>query len=179
MAVTPELAEKLVVLGKITTVYGVQGWVKVHSFTEPMDNLLQYRQWRLRRDGETRQVDIVKMRVHSNGIVAQIKGVDDREVAREFAGFEILLSADQLPKLAVDEYYWHQLIGLKVTNQQGQLLGQVHSLQETGANDVMLVKPCSGSLDGRERMLPYLPEQFVLSIDLAAGEMLVDWDADF
>lgn len=179
MAGTPGANEAHVVLGKITTVYGIQGWVKVHSFTDPMENLLDYRQWQIRRDGEVRQVQVDKIRAHGNTLVAHLKGVDDREVAREYAGFEIILPADQLPSLQADEYYWHQLIGLTVTNQSGELLGQVDSLQETGSNDVMLIKPCSGSVDGRERLLPYLPGQFVLNIDLAAGTMLVDWDADF
>lgn len=82
------------------------------------------------------------------------------------------------PELTDGEYYWYQLQGLKVTNLEGQLLGKIVDLMETGSNDVMEVKPCPGSLDDRDRLLPYT-EQCVLSIDLAAGEMKVDWDADF
>ncbi|HAF90280.1 MAG TPA: 16S rRNA processing protein RimM, partial [Pseudomonas sp.] len=76
------------------------------------------------------------------------------------------------------EYYWHQLQGLKVIDALGQLLGVVDHLLETGANDVLVVKPCVGSLDDRERLLPYT-DQCVQQIDLVAGEMRVDWDADF
>jgi 16S rRNA processing protein RimM len=83
-----------------------------------------------------------------------------------------------LPDLTDGEYYWYQLEGLKVIDQLGQLLGTVHHLLETGANDVMVVKACSGSLDDRERLLPYT-EQCVLAVDLVAGEMQVEWDADF
>ena len=83
-----------------------------------------------------------------------------------------------MPDLAEDDYYWYQLQGLKVIDLQEQLLGTVDHLLETGANDVMVVKPCAGSLDDRERLLPYTA-QCVLKVDLAAGEMRVDWDADF
>lgn len=83
-----------------------------------------------------------------------------------------------MPDLTEDEYYWYQLVGLKVINQDEQLFGTVDHLLETGANDVMVVKPCVGSLDDRERLLPYTG-QCVLKVDLAAGEMRVEWDADF
>jgi 16S rRNA processing protein RimM len=83
-----------------------------------------------------------------------------------------------LPDLTEDEYYWYQLQGLSVIDQLGQLLGTIDHLLETGANDVMVVKPCQGSLDDRERLLPYTA-QCVLAVDLDAGEMRVEWDADF
>lgn len=108
----------------------------------------------------------------------KLKGLDDRDVARTYAGFEIRVPESELPELEEDEFYWHQLEGLSVINQDGQLLGKVDHLLETGANDVMVVKPCTGSLDDRERLLPYT-EQCVQAIDLDAGEMRVDWDADF
>ncbi|MCY1431600.1 Ribosome maturation factor RimM [compost metagenome] len=111
-------------------------------------------------------------------LTAKIKGLDDREEARGYAGFLICVPRSQLPALQDDEYYWYQLEGLKVINQDGQLLGQVDHLLETGANDVLVVKPCTGSLDDRERLLPYTG-QCVQSVDLSAGEMRVDWDADF
>ena len=68
--------------------------------------------------------------------------------------------------------------GLTIINQLEQVLGRVDHLLETGANDVMVVKPFDGSLDDRERLLPYT-DQCVLKIDLEAGEMRVEWDADF
>jgi 16S rRNA processing protein RimM len=157
MNTTPAPAEDLIVLGKIVSVHGVRGDVKVYSFTDPIDNLLDYRHWTLRRGAD---------------------GLDDREEARLLAEFEICVPRSQLPQLSMGEYYWYQLEGLKVIDQAGQLLGRIDHLLETGANDVMVVKPCVDSLDDRERLLPYT-EQCVLTIDLNAGEMRVDWDADF
>ena len=177
MSATPSV-EDLIVLGKITSVHGVRGEVKIYSFTDPIDNLLGYPAWTLKRDGEVKQVELVSGRLQGKILVAKLKGLDDREVARTFAGFDICVPRALLPDLDDGEYYWHQLEGLKVIDLQGQLLGRIDHLLETGSNDVMVVKPCPGSLDDRERLLPYT-EQCVQQVDLAAGEMRVDWDADF
>src|SRR5450830_1774125 len=155
MNATPAVADDLIVIGKIYSVHGVRGEVKVYSFTDPTENLLQYKTWTLK-----------------------LKGLDDREEARLLAGYEICVPRNLFPELTDGEYYWYQLEGLKVIDQLGQLFGKIDHLLETGANDVMVVKPCAGSLDDRERLLPYT-EQCVLAIDLAAGEMKVEWDADF
>lgn len=177
MSATPSV-EDLIVLGKITSVHGVRGEVKIYSFTDPIDNLLGYPAWTLKRDGEVKQVELVSGRLQGKILVAKLRGLDDREVARTFAGFDICVPRALLPDLDDGEYYWHQLEGLKVIDLQGQLLGRLDHLLETGSNDVMVVKPCPGSLDDRERLLPYT-EQCVQKVDLVAGEMRVDWDADF
>jgi 16S rRNA processing protein RimM len=171
-------ADDYLVIGKIFSVHGVRGEVKVYSFTDPIDNLLDYSSWTLRRGGEVRQVELASGRLQNKVLVAKLKGLDDREEARLLAGFEICVLRSLLPDLTDGEYYWYQLEGLKVIDQLGQLLGTVHHLLETGANDVMVVKACTGSLDDRERLLPYT-EQCVLAVDLVAGEMQVEWDADF
>ncbi|MBK3749344.1 ribosome maturation factor RimM [Stutzerimonas balearica] len=178
MSETSAPAEDLLVIGKIVSVHGVRGDVKVYSFTDPIDNLLDYHSWTLRRGEEVRQVQVTKGRVQGNVLVASLKGVGDRDVARDYVDFEICIPRDLLPALDEGEYYWHQLQGLKVIDALGQLLGVVDHLLETGANDVLVVKPCVGSLDDRERLLPYT-DQCVQQIDLVAGEMRVDWDADF
>ena len=178
MTATPAPADDLIVIGKIFSVHGVRGEVKVYSFTDPIDNLLDYKRWTLRRDGVIRQVELASGRAQNKVLVAKLKGLDDRDEARTLSGFEICVPRSEFPDLTDGEYYWYQLQGLKVIDQLGQLLGCVDHLLETGANDVMVVKPCTGSLDDRERLLPYTT-QCVLVVDLAAGEMRVDWDADF
>ena len=170
--------DNLVVLGKIGAVHGVRGEVKVHSFTDPMENLLDYPVWTLRLNGVLKQVKLVGARFQGKGLVAQIQGLTDREEARTLTGYEICVSSEELPELEDDEFYWHQLEGLKVINQAQQLLGKVDHLLATGANDVLVVKPCAGSLDDRERLLPYT-EYCVLSVNLEAEEIQVEWDAEF
>lgn len=172
------LERELVVLGKIVSVHGIRGAVKVYSFTDPIDNILDYKSWILRREDEQITAKLQTGRMQGKVLVAELANVADRDQARELVDFEICVYRDELPELASDEYYWYQLQGLKVITQQGQLLGRVDHLLETGANDVLVVKPCTDSIDDRERLLPYV-DQCVLTIDLAAGELQVDWDAEF
>ncbi|MGV6473296.1 ribosome maturation factor RimM [Azotobacter vinelandii] len=178
MDMTPASADGLIVLGKITSVHGVRGEVKVYSFTDPIDNLLDYRFWTLRRGDERRQIELVRGRPQGRLLVARLKGIEDRDGARALADFEVCVPIAQLPRLDEGEFYWHQLEGLRVVDREGHLFGKVDHLLETGANDVLVVRPCTGSLDDRERLLPYT-DQCVLRVDLAAGEIRVDWDADF
>ena len=180
MANTPEPAgAHRVVLGKIVSVHGVRGAVKVYSHTDPLDNVLDYAEWSLNRGSEQRTVSVLGGRVQGRVLVVNLNGIDDRNKAEELVDFEISIASDALPELEDGDFYWHQLEGLQVVNQEGQLLGKVDHLLETGSNDVMVVKPCAGSVDQRERLLPYLPGQFVIKVDLETQVMQVDWDAEF
>lgn len=172
------LEQELVVLGKIVSVHGIRGAVKVYSFTDPIDNILDYKEWILRKGQEQKTVKLLTGRLQGKILVAELENLTDREEARKLAEFEICIAKSELPTLANDEYYWYQLQGLSVINQQGQLLGIVDHLLETGANDVLVVRPCIDSIDDRERLLPYI-DQCVLSVDLVAKELQVDWDAEF
>lgn len=169
----------LVVLGKIVSVHGIRGSVKVYSDTDPLDNVLDYPEWILRKGNQTHAIKVLDGRVQGRVLVVNLEGVTDRDQALELVGNEICVVRDALPDLEAGEYYWHQLEGLQVVTVQGQLLGRLDHLLETGSNDVMVVKPCEGSLDQRERLLPYLPDLYVKSIDLQAGVMQVDWDPEF
>ncbi len=119
MSMTPAPAEDLVVLGKIVSVHGVKGEVKVYSFTDPLTNVLDYRRWTLRRDNEVKQVELASGRLQGKVLVAKLKGLDDREVARTYAGFDICVPRGELPALSDGEFYWYQLEGLKVIDQAG------------------------------------------------------------
>lgn len=167
------------VMGKVTSVYGVKGWVKVFSYTQPKENLLKYKTWSLRKNGKDQAVKVLSCKVHGNGLVAQIDGYNDRDKAKSLTESFITISVDELPDLDSDDYYWHQLEGLKVLTAAGELLGVVHHLMETGSNDVLVVRKCPGSLDSKERLIPYLPDQVVTSVDLEKQEILVDWDPEF
>ncbi|WP_028299415.1 ribosome maturation factor RimM [Oceanospirillum beijerinckii] len=172
--------ENFVVLGKITSPFGLQGWVKVYSYTDPMDGLFQYKKWSLWRDGKpVGEFVLSKGQKHSKGLIARLKAVENRNQSEALAGTEIRISKDQLPDLEDGDYYWHQLEGLTVITIDGVNLGQVDYLIDTGANDVVVVKASTDSIDDNERLLPYLLDQVVKEIDLSAGTMLVDWDPDF
>ncbi len=168
------------VLGRITSAFGVQGWVKVYSYTDPMENVLDYRKWTLRlKDGTRREVVLEKGRRQGPGLVARLRGVSDREQALALANAEIVIPASSLPELEPGEYYWHQLEGLRVETADGLRLGYVDHLFETGSNDVLVVKGDADSYDQRQRLIPYLPEQVIQQIDLEGGRLVVDWDPEF
>ncbi|MDN3649867.1 ribosome maturation factor RimM [Reinekea marina] len=172
-------SEDFIVLGKISSVYGVKGWVKVFSYTEPMDRILEYGDWTLRQGQKLIGVEVDKGRSHGKGMVAHLKGVDDREVAKKYSGAEICVPKDRLPELDEGEYYWYELEGLTVINTEGVVLGEVDHLMAAGpGNDVIVVKGNANSIDKRERLIPYV-DQFLLEIDLGKGEMTVDWDPEF
>jgi 16S rRNA processing protein RimM len=105
-------------------------------------------------------------------LVASLKGYTDCDAARQLIGADITIPQQALPAAGIDEYYWSQLIGLSVENTQGIELGEVVSLFETGANDVMVVK------GEKERLIPFT-EFAVLGIDLDSGKINVDWDPEF
>jgi 16S rRNA processing protein RimM len=160
-------------VGKISGVFGIKGWVKVFSFTECRENILSYSPWLLKKDSETRLVNVIDGKLQGKAVVAQLDGVNDRDQAASFMGWDIYITPEQLPKVAKDEYYWSDLIGLSVETDLGVQLGVVESLLETGANDVVIVK------GERERVIPFLQGQTIMAIDLEAGRMVVDWDPDF
>ncbi len=168
-----------VLLGKITSIFGIKGWVKVYSYTDPMENLLAYPQWILRHQGKTFTVKKADGRRQGKGLVAKLEGYSTPEEAKTLAGAQILLEKKELPDLPAGEFYWNQLIGLQVVNCQGQLYGRVDYLMETGANDVLVVKPIKGSLDRQERLIPWLQPEVIKQVDLESGILSVDWDADF
>lgn len=166
-------SQELVNVGKISGVFGVKGWVKVFSFTDPRDNIIAYSPWLLKKGIEEKIIAVIDGHLQGKTIVAQLDGIIDRDQAASLMGWEVFIKPDQLPKPAEDEYYWSQLIGLNVETVDGVQLGRIDSLLETGANDVVVVK------GDRERAIPFLLDQTIVNIDLDAGKMVVDWDPEF
>jgi len=160
-------------VGKISGVFGIKGWVKVFSFTDPRENILTYSPWLLKKGDETKTVNVVDGQLQGKTIVAQLAGIDDRDQAASLMGWDIFITQDQLPKAAKGEYYWSDLIGLNVETIDGVRLGVVDSLLETGANDVIIVQ------GERERVVPFLQGRTIIKVDLDAGKIIVDWDPEF
>ncbi|MBE0486005.1 ribosome maturation factor RimM [Marinobacter sp.] len=167
------------VIGQITSVFGVKGWLKVFSHTDPREGILNYRDWTLVLDGKRIPVKLEEGRRQGQGIVVRLKGLNDRELARTYSGAEIRVPTEELPELPPGEYYWYQLEGLDVFTIEDEHLGKVHHLLETGANDVLVVRATPDSIDQRERLIPYLPNQVVMSVDLSSTRMVVDWDPEY
>ncbi len=164
-------------MGRVVAPYGILGWLKIQPHTEYLDGLLDYPVWSLGRQDGLRKTPwqaytLETAKVHNDVLVVKLKGVNDRDAALKCKGLHVAVPRAELPEAEEGEYYWSDLIGLEVTNQQGVALGLVVELFETGANDVLVVK------GDRERLIPYT-DQAVLEIDLAKKTMLVDWDAEF
>lgn len=179
---TPAWSDTHVVMGRIGAPYGIKGWVKLLSFSDPLTNLLEHRLYYIVDEAaggaSLREIEIDEARVHGKGFVGHIKGCDVREATRLYTGKDLLLPRSALPALE-EGFYWYQLEGLRVVNLAGEDLGSVHHLLETGANDVLVVRGDAASIDKEERLLPYILEQVVLEVDLAAGLLRVDWEKDY
>lgn len=172
-----------VVVGKFLGSHGVKGWIKLYSHTEPMDNIKQYDPLWIKPQGANeaswQPVNVEHVQRHGKGLVAKIKGCDNRDQVPAYTGCEVAIKREQLPALQKDDYYWSELEGLSVVNEQGDCLGKVDHLFETGSNDVLVLKPSKESVDDQERMIPYLWQDVVTAVDLEAGTLTVDWDKDF
>jgi 16S rRNA processing protein RimM len=172
VSLTPQENNKKLLVGKINGFFGLQGWVKVFSYTNPRTNIINYSPWSIKVDGNFQTIDITSGREQSKTIVAHIKGIDNREDSQKFIGQDIYINKEQLPELTQGEYYWHELIGFDVINKDEERLGTVDYFVETGANDVLVVK------GKKEYWIPYI-EPFLVSIDSKNNKILVDWDKDF
>lgn len=171
--------QQLVTMGRIGRLYGIKGWVKLISYTDPQDNILGFRHLLARTGGEWKPIEMDQSKVHGKGLIAHFVGYDDPDAARSLAGLELAVQVGDLPDLAPEEFYWHELIGMRVETAKGQWLGNVSKLLETGANDVLVVEPCKGSVDSRERLIPYLPERVVLKVSREEKSITVDWEPEY
>lgn len=161
-----------VVLGRIAGLFGVKGWVKVFSYTEPREAVLQYKHCLLRQDGSLRELRLAEGKRHGKSVIVRIDGIDDRDAAAALIGAELVVGRDALPETAPGEYYWRDLEGLRVLGNDGRELGTVAYLLETGANDVLVVQ------GDKERLIPFLQDTVIQDVDLAAGTISVDWEWD-
>ena len=168
----------MIVLGRISAPFGVQGWVRIHPFADDPVAWSTLPQWWLAESAEMpesswRAVKLAGKKVHGDGLIVRLEGVATRDAAEALEGQYVGVPRDQLPATQGGEYYWADLIGLTVVNQAGVSLGKVTSLIETGANDVLVVT------EGKqERLLPFVGH-VVSEVNLAAGCIKVDWEADW
>ena len=176
---TDQLFADHVLIARIGAAYGIKGWVKLISFSSPKANILNYQHYWTPQGSSLVEFEIDKCKAQGKGFVAHIKDCDDRSQTQEFTGKDLYIEKALLPELDVDEYYWHQLPGLRVQTLSGDDLGVVDHLLETGANDVLVVKADELSVDNEERLIPYLLEQVIESIDTDRSLIKVDWERDY
>ena len=165
--------EKWVILGRVSGVFGVKGWLKVQSYTEPRDNIVGFGAWTLRMNGVDRAFELEDGHSHAGSVVAKLHGIDDRNQARDFVGSDVVVVREQLPATAVGELYWTDLEGLEVRTTTGIVLGKVDHLLATGGNDVLVLDSTP------ERLIPFIAGAVVKEVDLGLGLIVVDWSPDY
>lgn len=165
--------QKWVTLGRVSGAFGVKGWIKVESYTNPPVNIVTFGRWTLRRRGADQAFEVERGHEHGGGVVAKLQGIDDRDLAREYVGADVVVERERLPKAGAGEYYWIDLEGLEVRTTAGAVLGKVERLFATGAHDVLVVAGTP------ERLVPFVVGPVVKRVDLDAGLIEVDWSPDF
>jgi len=166
------LASTPVVLGRISGLFGVRGWVKVFSYTEPREAVLKYKGLLLGRNGDWQPIKVAEGQRHGKTVILRLEGVDDRDQAAALIGTEIGAMRSELPEPEDGHYYWLDLIGLKVVHRDGTELGTIKDMLETGANDVMVVE------GEQERLIPFIKGRIVINVDLHEKQVDVDWEWD-
>lgn len=164
---------KWVTLGRVRGVFGVKGWLKVQSYTEPRGNIARFGAWTLKLNGVDRAFELEDGHDHAGGVVAKLKGIDDPDRAREWVGAEVVVAREQLPSLSAGELYWTDLEGLEVRTTAGVVLGKVDHLLATGQHDVLV-------LDSEpSRLIPFVVGPVVKEVDLERGSIVVDWSPEY
>jgi 16S rRNA processing protein RimM len=162
-----------IIMGRIAGPYGVKGWLRVVSYTELPDRLIEYTPWYLKQGEAWVPTRVIGAKRHTRGLLVHLPGCEDRVRAAELSGMAIGIYRWQLPATAADEYYWDDLIGLSVMTLDGLPLGTVDHLIETGSNDVLVVR------GERERLIPFIQGSVIARVDLDGRVIRVDWDPDF
>ncbi|RJG51559.1 ribosome maturation factor RimM [Motilimonas pumila] len=168
-----------IIVGKFGAVYGIKGWLKIHSYTDEPESLFEYQPWMIEQKGRLQAVSITEYRRHSKSWIAKIEGYDVRENSQALVGLEIKVSEDQLPELD-DQVYWRDLVGCQVKTTKGYDLGVVSDIMETGSNDVLVIKSNPTDAFGKkERLIPFLETQVITQVDITNKFIEVDWDPGF
>lgn len=186
------LPDDAVELGRIQDAWGVKGWVRIHPHSADTSALLASSDWYL-QPPEARfargfsafsghvQARVAEIKTHSDGIVARLEGVDDRNSAEALKGVRISVPRSAFPPAADGEFYWVDLIGLDVVNREGVHLGVVRDLMPTGPTSV-LVMEYTETVDGvdktAERMVPFVAA-YIDDVDLKARRITADWQTDY
>ncbi len=165
--------ENPIVMGRIGQAYGIKGWVKIQSFSDPTENIANYQPWYLAHPNGYQAINILQFKAHGKGYVAQIEGCDDRTQAQQYTNLDIVVDKQQLPKLADDDYYLFELEGMDVLNLDDVKLGTVSQILPTGANDVLVIE------GEKQHLVPMVDDLYLKNVDKKQQRITVDWDPEF
>lgn len=169
------MAQNHIVVGRLGRTFGVKGWQHLQSFTTPRDNLLSYRPWSLHEPGNGvwRPLPDCEIQSHKDGHIVRLAGVAQREQAQTYSGWLLGVAPEVLGDTDEDEFYWHDLIGCDVVNEQEQSLGKVTGLLETGAHDVLQVA------HGTQPLLIPFVDPYVVDVQTTQRRIVVMWQLEW
>ena len=162
----------LVVMARIVAAHGIQGWVKVKTFTEDPEGLDGYAEWVVKSPQGWRYMALEEFAVRPNGTLAKLGGCEDRDAADALRGADVAIPREALGEAGEGSHYRVDLVGLEVVDESGARLGKVESFFETGDTSVMVVR------GGRERMIPFV-DDYVKAVDREAGRITVAWGREY
>jgi 16S rRNA processing protein RimM len=171
--------DDLTQVGYVSGPFGVTGSIRVTPFSDDADALLSVKTWWLNKPG-LRSVQVRTAKMHGGDVVAQLADTLGRDAAEALKGAAVSIPRSLFPQLPADEFYWSDLIGLDVTNLQGEALGQVTDMMHNGAQSILRITPVpdAGGEKAPERLIPFV-DQFVKTVDQAARIITVDWGLDY
>lgn len=173
----------MIVLGRLAAPFGVQGWLRLHAFGDDPQSWRSIERWQVSDDadapdGHWKTLVLKDFKLQGNGPVVKFDGCDDRSAAEKLVGLYVAVPRDELPDTDDDEYYWGDLLGLEVVNLEGERLGRVDRLLETGANAVLVVVDASMADKPVERLIPFV-SAVVKEVDREAAVVRVEWNAQW
>lgn len=162
-----------ILVGRIGKVHGIKGWMRLHSFTQPIEEILAYQPWLIKQKNSWQELEVEASKAHHGSLLIKLVGIETPESAQAYVNAELIVKREQLPALADDEFYWNDLLGFTVVTQAGIELGKLDHWLATGANDVIVVK------GEKEHLIPFVMQRFIVEVDTAAKRITVDWDPEF
>lgn len=179
-----ELPADAIEVGRIADAWGVKGWFKVLPYSADPEALFSSKCWFLLPSDKgvkafigATKLSLKEAKHHSDSVVANAAGVDDRNAAEALRGCRIFISRSTFPAAAQDEYYWVDLIGLEVLNREGIHLGVVRELLSTGPQTVLVIEYIQDDKP-QERMIPFV-SVYIDDVNIAERRIRVDWQADY
>jgi 16S rRNA processing protein RimM len=185
--------EDAIQVARIAGAWGVKGWLKVQCFGSNPQSLLSTQRWFVKPPEEelgvsfqkntqkfSSQLHVLQAREHGSVVVAQVKDVLDRSQAEAMRGAEIFIARAHFAPAKAGEYYWIDLIGLSVVNRQGQSMGIVVGLLDTGPHSVLRLSRPEGEVVEAdvERMIPFVAA-YIDDVSLSERRITVDWGLDY
>lgn len=165
--------QQWVAMGYIKGAFGVKGWLKVQPSTEYTDSLLDYPEWRLSKGKDVQIVEIESGKAVGDELQVKLTHINDRDAAALMRGYTIEVPRESFAETDDDEYYWADLVGMKVVNRDGATLGEVAKLMETGAHDVIVVHGEHG-----EKLIPFV-SHYIDDVSKTERVITVDWGLDY